>query len=238
MISDARKSTTIGWQVVILARLLWCFYMNNVVRGLMHTCGLLVAACLSFSPSLAATDSTKVDNTLEGAKTVGMKVAANEKSTGMTREQMIVQLRAANEVAKESRKFGHHPFGAVLVGPDNQRIIMHQGNINIMRHAEVELSRRASEAYSPEYLANCTLVTTFEPCVMCSGNIYFANIGNVVYGATEETLKKLTGTSKVNPTMHLPCKQVFDAGQKSIQVSGPFPELEAELIETHKGFWN
>jgi hypothetical protein len=37
--------------------------------------------------------------------------------------------------------------------------------------------------------------------------------------------------------MSLPCRQVFAAGQKAIQVHGPFPELEAELIAPHQGFW-
>ncbi|MDZ4833345.1 MAG: hypothetical protein SGJ27_06045 [Candidatus Melainabacteria bacterium] len=72
---------------------------------------------------------------------------------------------------------------------------------------------------------------------MCSGNIYFANIGNVVYGGTEEMLKKLTGDSKMNLTMNLPCRKVFESGQKSITVEGPFLELGEELVEPHKGFW-
>lgn len=165
------------------------------------------------------------------------KISLNEKSNDMTRAQIIRHLRAANEVAKEMMKFGHHPFGAVLVAPDNEQILMHQGNIDVVRHAETELSRRAAETYSPDYLATCTLVTTMEPCVMCSGTIYFANIGRVVFGASESTLGKLTGTSKANPTMNLPCKQVFDAGQKPIQVIGPISEMEEELVAPHKGFW-
>jgi tRNA(Arg) A34 adenosine deaminase TadA len=155
----------------------------------------------------------------------------------MNQEQIIRALRAANEVAKEMRKFGHHPFGAVLVGPDNEQIIMRQGNINVVRHAETELSRRAAETYSPEYLANCTLVTTMEPCAMCAGTIYWANVGRVVYGGSEEALRKLTGSSKMNETLSMPCKQVFDSGQKSIQVIGPIPEMEEELFEPHQEFW-
>ncbi len=191
--------------------------MHNNFRRSCRAWSLLVALCFSIAPSLA--DS-----------------AATEPAT-MTHEQMISHLREANDVVKEWKSFGHHPFGAVLVAPDNQRVLMNQGNISVVRHAETELSRRAAETYPAEYLAKCTLVTTFEPCVLCAGNIYFANIGKVVYGATEETLKELTGTSKANPTMHLPCKQVFAAGQKSIQLNGPFPELEAELVAPHKGFW-
>src|SRR5688572_24205628 len=124
---------------------------------------------------------------------------SNEKTNDLTRDQIIRGLRAANEVAKEMKRFGHHPFGAVLVGPDNEQILMHEGNTNVVRHAESELSRRAAEIYSPEYLSTCTLLTTMEPCVMCAGTIYWANIGRVVYGGSEATLRKLTGTSKMNP---------------------------------------
>lgn len=210
----------------------------NVVR-MNLVLGLLACFSLPLPSSFANTPAEDTHAKLGSSNRAAnnSKIAASEKSSDMTREQMITHLREANEVAKESRKFGRHPFGAVLVAPDNQRVLMHQGNINIMRHAEVEISRRAAENYSPEYLTNCTLVTTFEPCVMCSGNIYFANIGNVVFGATEETLAKLTGTSQVNPTMHLPCRKVFEAGQKTIRVNGPFPDLQDEIMETHKGFW-
>jgi tRNA(Arg) A34 adenosine deaminase TadA len=38
---------------------------------------------------------------------------------------------------------------------------------------------------------------------MCTGALYWANIGCLVYGASEETLLALTGDSADNPTMHL-----------------------------------
>ncbi len=161
----------------------------------------------------------------------------NNISNDLTNDQIIRGLRAANEVAKEMRRFGHHPFGAILVGPDNTQIIMHEGNTNVVRHAESELSRRAAETYSPEYLFTCTLITTMEPCAMCAGTIYWANIGRVVFGVSESTLKKITGSSQMNPTLDLPCKHVFDAGQKPIEVIGPIPELEDELLEQHRAFW-
>ncbi len=158
-------------------------------------------------------------------------------SKKLTDEQITKGLRAANKVAIDWKKFGHHPFGAVILAPDNNTVLMSQGNLGVVRHAETDLSRRAAETYTPEYLSSCTLVTTMEPCVMCAGAIYWANIGRVVYGATEETLGKLTGTSKMNPTMNLPCKKVFESGQKTIELIGPIPAMEAELIEPHKGFW-
>lgn len=158
-------------------------------------------------------------------------------SAELTNQQILDGLRAANVVAKKWMKFGHHPFGAVLLAPDNVEILMEQGNLNVVRHAETELARRAAETYAAEFLWNCTLLTTMEPCAMCAATIYWANIGRVVYGASETTLRKFTGNSAENPTMELPCKVVFDSGQKSIQVIGPIPEIEDELIEPHRHFW-
>ena len=83
----------------------------------------------------------------------------------MIREQMITYIREANDVAKRAAEHGHHPFGAILVGPDGT-VLMRQGNIDTVHHAETELARRAAAAYLPEFLWTCTLVTTGEPCAI------------------------------------------------------------------------
>lgn len=197
----------------------------------MKNSGFLLAICFSL---FAQTPSAHAE---DGKTSAAPSATSQPAIKKMTDEQIAKALRAANKVAIEWKKFGHHPFGAVILGPDNETVLMSQGNLSVVRHAETDLTRRASETYSPEYLASCTLVTTMEPCAMCAGTIYWANIGRVVYGSTEKTLKKLTGDSQMNPTMNFPCKQVFESGQKSIEVIGPVPELEAELIEPHKGFW-
>ena len=132
---------------------------------------------------------------------------------------------------------GHPPFGAVLVAPDGETVLMKQGNVSLMDHAETVISRSAFAQYDPGYLWKCTLVTTVEPCAMCSGNIYWANIGNVVYGVEEITVRELTGDDKRNPTMNLPCRTVFKAGQKPIRVVGPVPELADELLATIRAYW-
>ena len=154
----------------------------------------------------------------------------------MTRDQMITHIRAAGEVARDAVVHGHHPFGAVLVGPDD-RILMRQGNINTVRHAETELARRAADAYTPEFLWTCTLVSTGEPCAMCTGTLYWANIGRLVYGYEEAKLLAITGDSPANPTINLPSRTVLGSGQKKIEVHGPFPELEEELLAPHRTFW-
>lgn len=154
----------------------------------------------------------------------------------MTRDQMLAHLRAADAVAREAAAHGHHPFGAVLVGPDDM-ILMRQGNIDTVRHAETELARRAAAAYEPVFLWKCTLVSTGEPCAMCTGTLYWANIGRLVYGYEENKLLALTGDNARNPTMDLPSRTVLRHGQKKIEVVGPFPEIEEELLAPHLTFW-
>jgi tRNA(Arg) A34 adenosine deaminase TadA len=154
----------------------------------------------------------------------------------MTREQMIEYLLEANDVAQGAAEYGHHPFAAILVGPGG-KVLMRQANIDTVHHAETELARRAAAAYLAEFLWTCSLVTTFEPCAMCTGTLYWANIGRLIYGSEETTLLALTGNHVENPTMNLPSRTVLSSGQKEIEVHGPFPEIEDELVSPHRGFW-
>lgn len=156
----------------------------------------------------------------------------------MNHEQTLRHLRRANEVAQRAASLGRHPFGALLVAPDGETVLAEQGNIDTVHHAEATLARTVSLNYSREYLWGCTLVTTFEPCAMCTATAYWANIGHIVYGASEEALLALTGSSDENPTLNLPCRQVVASGQKPISVQGPFTELTAELVAPHQGFWH
>ena len=153
------------------------------------------------------------------------------------RNQLLFHLHRANQVALRVKALGRHPFGCLLVAPDGVTVLAEQGNIDTVRHAESTLAQMASLNYSREYLWECTLVTTFEPCAMCTGTIYWANIGHIVYGASERELLALTGNAAENPTLDLPCRDLLAKGQKPIQVTGPFPELVAELLEPHRGFW-
>src|SRR6478736_237329 len=70
-------------------------------------------------------------------------VSVTENTDNMTRDQMIAHIRDANVVARDAIVHGHHPFGAVLIGPDNH-VLMRQANINTVRHAETEIARRAA----------------------------------------------------------------------------------------------
>jgi tRNA(Arg) A34 adenosine deaminase TadA len=156
----------------------------------------------------------------------------------MTPLQTIQALRLANEVARQAMQQGHHPFGAVLIAPDGQTLLMSQGNINTVNHAEATLARAASAQYSADYLWQCSLVTTVEPCAMCAGTQYWAHIGRVVFGMTEARLLAFTGNHGENPTLDLPCREVFSRGQKAIEVIGPVAEVEEDIAALHREFWS
>lgn len=160
----------------------------------------------------------------------------------MTHKDHIRLLKRAIEVSKHSREHGNTPFGALLVDGEGN-ILMEQENVEITGrictgHAETTLAARASQKYSRDFLWSCTLYTTAEPCAMCAGAIYWANIGHVVYGMTERQLLSLTGSNEINPTFDLPCRQVFACGQKDIEVAGPFDEVAAEAAAVHEGYWD
>lgn len=155
----------------------------------------------------------------------------------MRHEQVITHLRRANDVARRAMLLGRHPFGAILVAPDGETVLAEQGNVDTINHAESTLARTAATNFTPDYLWQCTLVTTVEPCAMCAGTQYWANIGRLVYGLSERRLLQMTGNHDENPTMDMPSRTVLAAGQKIIEVIGPVPEVEAEISALHRDFW-
>ena len=155
----------------------------------------------------------------------------------MTSDQALSLLKQANAVARRVMAEGHHPFGAVLVDADGITVLLEQGNVNTVEHAESVLARTAAARFTPERLWQCTLVTTVEPCAMCAGTQYWAHIGRLVYGMSERRLLELTGNHSENPTLDLPCRAVFAAGQKEIDVIGPMADAEEEIAALHRDFW-
>jgi tRNA(Arg) A34 adenosine deaminase TadA len=151
--------------------------------------------------------------------------------------QVIALLQRAQAVAQRALDAGHHPFGALLVAPDHETVLMEQGNVDGVNHAEAVLARAAAQRFTPGQLWPCTLVTTVEPCAMCAGTQYWAHIGRVIYGMEERALLALTGSHAENPTLDLPCREVFARGQKEVRVIGPVPEVAEQIAALHRRFW-
>jgi tRNA(Arg) A34 adenosine deaminase TadA len=149
-------------------------------------------------------------------------------------------LRRSFEVARRALTHGNHPFGAILVDGSQSVLLEAENGYMPSRdgtaHAERLLATQACTTLSPEVLKGATLYSSAEPCAMCAGAIYWAGIGRLVYGLSEHRLRGVTGNHPENPTLDLPCREVFESGQRPTEVLGPLLEDEAEAL--HEGVWN
>ena len=104
----------------------------------------------------------------------------------MTDEHFMKQaLREAQKAFEEDEV----PVGAVVVM--NERIIARGYNQveklnDSTAHAEIIALTAAFNFLGSKYLPDATLYVTVEPCVMCSGALYWSKIGRVVYGTADE----------------------------------------------------
>ena len=149
-------------------------------------------------------------------------------------------LRRTLGIARQARRNGKHPFGALLVGPDGAVLMEQENGFDLegrVGHAETILARRAAQAFTAEALQGTTMYASAEPCAMCAGTIYWAGIGRVVYALSEHKLKGLIGPHPDNLTLDLPCRTVFAAGQRQVEVVGPLAEEDAEAVGLHEGAW-
>jgi len=83
---------------------------------------------------------------------------------------------------------GEVPVGAIIVLKD--KIIARGHNLtetlnDVTAHAEMQAFTAAADFLGGKYLKECVLYVTLEPCQMCAGASYWAQIGKIVYGASE-----------------------------------------------------
>jgi tRNA(Arg) A34 adenosine deaminase TadA len=162
----------------------------------------------------------------------------SEHGFGSTEHDAIF-LRRSFEVARHAKQSGNHPFGALLVDrsgnvlleAENGYLPSHDGTA----HAERLLATRACTTLDADTLHGATIYSSAEPCAMCAGAIYWAGIGRLVYGLSEDRLRALTGNHPENPTLDLPCRDVFASGQRPTEIVGPL--LEDEAAALHEGVW-
>jgi tRNA(Arg) A34 adenosine deaminase TadA len=156
-----------------------------------------------------------------------------------SRERDAHFLRRTFEVARRSMTNGNHPFGAILVDADGKVLLEVENGYMPARdgtaHAERLLATQACTTIAASILRSATLYSSAEPCAMCAGAMYWAGIGRLVYGLSEHRLGDITGNHPENPTLDLPCRDVFGSGQRPTEVVGPM--LEDEAAALHDGLW-
>ena len=99
------------------------------------------------------------------------------------------------------------PIGAVIVCKG--RIVGKGHNMterlnDPTAHAEMIAITAATEALGGKYLNECTLYVTVEPCPMCAGALNWAQIGRIVYGASDPK----RGHSMFSPSLLHPKTEV------------------------------
>ena len=148
-------------------------------------------------------------------------------------------LRRSFDIARRAMTHGNHPFGALLVDAggnvlleaENGYMPAHDGTA----HAERLLATQACTTIPADVLRSATLYSSAEPCAMCAGAMYWSGIGRLVYALSEHRLRDITGNHPENPTLNLPCREVFASGQRTTKVVGPL--LEDEAAAVHDGVW-
>jgi len=101
----------------------------------------------------------------------------------------VQYMKQALSEAKMAFDKGEIPVGVVVVCKD--RIIARGYNLtetlnDVTAHAEMQAITAAASTLGGKYLQNCSVYVTLEPCVMCAGALGWAQISNLIYGASDE----------------------------------------------------
>lgn len=100
------------------------------------------------------------------------------------------------------------PVGAVVVV--NGRIISRAHNLterlnDPTAHAEMQAITMATNMFGGKYLNEATLYVTVEPCPMCAAALNWAQVGKVVYGASDSK----RGFSLFSPSLLHPKTEIL-----------------------------
>ncbi|HAN49999.1 MAG TPA: tRNA-specific adenosine deaminase [Amoebophilaceae bacterium] len=95
-------------------------------------------------------------------------------------------MREALKEAEKAYEAREVPVGAVVVS-NNQIIARAYNQVERLQdataHAEMLALTAAFSDVGGKYLPSCTLYVTLEPCCMCGGATYWAQLGRLVFGA-------------------------------------------------------
>jgi len=115
----------------------------------------------------------------------------------MSDEQYMQQ---AIKEAQKAFDIDEVPVGAIVVMNDSVIARAHN-QVELLNdstaHAEILALTTAYNSLGSKYLPDATLYVTVEPCLMCSGALYWSKIGRIVFGAFDDKngYRKTTGAN-------------------------------------------
>ena len=133
----------------------------------------------------------------------------------------------AIEEAKVSLREGNSGFGAVIVKDNNVISKAHDTDTTLKdptAHAELSAIRQASGILNGNF-EGCILISTHEPCPMCSTAIVWSGIKHVAFGySIVEALNQ--GRKRINLT----CEELFKRAGVEIEVTRGVKRNECSLL--------
>ncbi len=130
-------------------------------------------------------------------------------------------MNEAMKLARRAEEEGEIPVGAVMVA--GNRIIARAYNQteklnDPTAHAEMLAITSATHYLGTKYLTDCSLYVTLEPCGMCAGALYWAQLKKLVYAASDDK----RGYISLNPGLIHPRTEV---------IRGPFEEESSQMVK-------
>lgn len=135
-----------------------------------------------------------------------MKYINFEESQDIVSDEFF--MKEALKEAQKAFELDEVPIGAVIV--HGGKIIARGHNLterlnDVTAHAEMQAFTAAANYVGGKYLQGCTLYVTVEPCVMCAGAAYWAQVSRVIFGVADPK----RGYSKFgNDLLHPKCEVV------------------------------
>jgi tRNA(Arg) A34 adenosine deaminase TadA len=152
----------------------------------------------------------------------------------MMTEEHHAHIRETIALSRSAVEKGNEPFGALLVDANGEVVLRVENSVYTQHdptnHAETNLVRLAVAKFDADFLHDCTLYTSTEPCAMCAGAIYWSEIGRVVFACSEKKLGEIAGVG-----LDVPCRSIFERGAHPVEVIGPV--LEDEAAAVHLTYW-
>ena len=145
----------------------------------------------------------------------------SEKQDNIDNVNEIIEkyMRIAFDEAKIAKEKGENPFGAVLL--DSEYNFCHKAHTKSIElsdptaHAEVLVISEYCKKTKKVYLKDYILISSTEPCVMCSGAIKWAKIGQIYYSVPQQELNRISG-GKQKPS----CESLINSGFSQKHIVG------------------
>jgi len=135
-------------------------------------------------------------------------------------DKNIFFIHRALEVAERSMLNGNLPFGCILV--DARGTIIEEGENTVIStkdniaHCEINVAHQLAGKYDWEYLNQCTVFASTEPCAMCAAAIYWSGIGKLVYGLSKEKYHEVAHTDNPNHILNVHAEELLARGGRKM----------------------